>query len=116
MRGILFDKLENILSEKQELYCATYLENSWVEQDPADWENALYSIVKYTADNENKNVFTIDTILITSQRSSVIPMDKNLKPLSKAIMWQDKRTNYICEALEDKNDFVFERCGSRVVL
>ena len=21
-----------------------------------------------------------------------------------------------CEALEDKNDFVFERCGSRVVL
>jgi sugar (pentulose or hexulose) kinase len=43
-------------------------------------------------------------------------MDKNLKPLSKAIMWQDKRTNYICEALEDKNDFVFERCGSRVVL
>lgn len=114
MRGILFDKLGNILSEKQELYCATYLENSWVEQDPADWENALYSIVKYTADNANKNGFTIDTISITSQRSSVIPMDKNLKPLSKAIMWQDKRTNYICEALEDKNDFVFERCGSRV--
>ena len=46
MRGILFDHQGKCLTEKQEFYQATYLENSWVEQNPADWENALYSILK----------------------------------------------------------------------
>ena len=46
MRGILFDHQGKCLSEKQEFYQATYMENSWVEQNPADWENALYSVVK----------------------------------------------------------------------
>lgn len=56
----------------------------------------------------------IDAISITSQRSSVIPVDENIRPLSNAIMWQDKRTNYICESMENLNDKVFSLCGSRV--
>ena len=40
MRGILFEHQGKCLTEKQEFYQATYLENSWVEQNPADWENA----------------------------------------------------------------------------
>ena len=39
MRGILFEHQGKCLTEKQEFYQATYLENSWVEQNPADWEN-----------------------------------------------------------------------------
>lgn len=38
MRGILFEHQGKCLTEKQEFYQATYLENSWVEQNPADWE------------------------------------------------------------------------------
>ena len=38
MRGILFDHQGKCLAVKQEFYQATYLENSWVEQNPADWE------------------------------------------------------------------------------
>lgn len=56
----------------------------------------------------------IDAISITSQRSSVIPVDENIRPLSNAIMWQDKRTNHICESMENLNDKVFSLCGSRV--
>ena len=29
-------------------------------------------------------------------------------------MWQDKRTNHICESMENLNDKVFSLCGSRV--
>lgn len=36
MRGILFDHQGKCLAVKQEFYQATYLENSWVEQNPAD--------------------------------------------------------------------------------
>ena len=42
MRGILFDHQGKLLTEKQNLYNVTYMENSWVEQNPSDWENALY--------------------------------------------------------------------------
>lgn len=114
MRGILFDHSGRCISEKQELYQASYLENSWVEQNPADWENALYSILRQSVQEaEGQKVF-IDAISITSQRSSVIPVDKNMNPLCNAIMWQDKRTNYICEAMEGLNDKVFSLCGSRI--
>ncbi|MDD3251116.1 MAG: FGGY family carbohydrate kinase [Lachnospiraceae bacterium] len=114
MRGILFDELGQNLIEAQELYRASYLENSWVEQNPADWEQALYSILRQvSAEAETKNQ-KIDAISITSQRSSVIPVDREMNPLCNAIMWQDKRTNYLCERMEGLNDQVFSRCGSRI--
>ena len=114
MRGILFDHQGKCLTEKQEFYQATYLENSWVEQNPADWENALYSILKKSVAEAESMGEKIEAISITSQRSSVIPVDENFRPLSSAIMWQDKRTNHICESMEDLNDKVFSLCGSRV--
>ena len=114
MRGILFDHHGKSLTQKQELYQATYMENSWVEQDPADWENALYSIIRQVTEEAGKMNEEIGAISITSQRSSVIPVDEKIQPLSNAIMWQDKRTNHLCEMLENLNDKVFSLCGSRV--
>ena len=114
MRGILFDHHGKSLTQKQELYQATYMENSWVEQDPADWENALYSIIRQVTDEAGKMNEEIGAISITSQRSSVIPVDEKIRPLANAIMWQDKRTNHLCEMLETLNDKVFSLCGSRV--
>jgi xylulokinase/glycerol kinase len=114
MRGILFDQNGRNISEVQELYSANYLENSWVEQNPADWENALYIILKQSVVNAEAAGETIDAISITSQRSSVLAMDHNMNPLGNAIMWQDKRTNYICESMEPLNNRVFELCGSRI--
>jgi xylulokinase/glycerol kinase len=114
MRGILFTHEGKVLTQKQILYRVSYLENSWVEQDASDWENALYGIMKTISADAEKNQWSIDAITITSQRSSVIPVDQNLRPLCSAIMWQDKRTNEICERLHPLNEKIFSLCGSRV--
>lgn len=114
MRGILFTDQGKVLTEKQNLYCSTYMENSWVEQDASDWENALYSVTKSVFDDARKNDWKIDGIAITSLRSSVIPVDEDYHPLCNAIMWQDKRTNEICERLNDQNGKIFSLSGSRV--
>jgi xylulokinase/glycerol kinase len=114
MRGILFTHEGKLLTEKQIFYSVTYLENSWAEQEPSDWENALYGIMKAVAADADENGWSIDAITITSQRSSVIPVDRNIRPLCNAIMWQDKRTNEICERLNPLNDKIFSLCGSRV--
>lgn len=114
MRGILFSHEGKLLAEKQTLYSVSYLENSWVEQEASDWENALYGIIKTVAGVAEKKQWGIDAVTITSQRSSVIPVDQNIHPLCNAIMWQDKRTNEICERFSPLNDKVFSLCGSRI--
>lgn len=114
MRGILFNHEGKCLAEKQEFYQAAYLQNSWVEQNPADWENALYSVLQKSAAAAREMGKQIEAISITSQRSSVIPVDENIRPLCNAIMWQDKRTNQICETRKHLNDKVFSLCGSRI--
>lgn len=114
MRGILFAQDGEVLAERQQLYQVTYGENGWVWQNASDWEEALYSILgEVTAQAKEKN-WTIDGITITSQRSSVIPVDHEFNPLCPAIMWQDKRTGQICDRLKAENDRVFSLCGSRV--
>lgn len=114
MRGILFTHGGEKLIEKQQLYNVSYGENGWVWQDPSDWEAALYQILgDVTAEAEEKG-WEIAAIAVTSQRSSVIPVDKEKQPLCPAIMWQDKRTNGICEELREKNDRIFALSGSRI--
>lgn len=90
MRGILFTHEGKLLAEKQVLYNVSYLGKSWVEQEVSDWENALYDIMKTIAKEADEKQWKIDAITITSQRSSVIPVDKSIHPLCSAIMWQDK--------------------------
>ena len=63
-------------------------------------KNALYGIIReITAETEEKG-WRVDAIAITSQRSSVIPVDREFKPLCPAVMWQDKRTGDICDSLK----------------
>jgi len=114
MRGVLFTHKGELLAEKQVFYHVTYKENSWAEQEPSDWENALYGIVKESTEMAQEQNWDIDAITITSQRSSVIPVDDSIRPLCNAIMWQDKRTNEICERLSSQNEKIFSLCGSRV--
>lgn len=114
MRGILFDNKGNNLKVRQTLYKPSYGENSWVEQNPSDWEEALYDILMHISLEAKDKNWEIDAISLTSQRSSVIPVDHDMKPLCNAILWQDKRSNHICKELEKENKKIFQLCGSRV--
>lgn len=114
MRSVLLTDKGEELTVKQYLYSVTFMANSYVEQNPSDWENALYQIIRDTVKEANDNNWQIDAITMTSQRSSIIPVDENIRPLCNAIMWQDKRTNEICDNLKEYNDEVFALCGSRI--
>lgn len=50
-------------------------------------------------------------ISITSQRSSVIPVASDGSPLSHALMWQDTRSQKICDALVDRTDEIRNICA-----
>lgn len=114
MRGILFSSQGMELLSKQCQYQADYMEDGLVEQDPGDWEGAMYEILRSVSARAKRQGAGIDAIALTSQRSSTIPVDHSITPLHRAIMWQDKRTAEICGELESENERIARLCGARV--
>ena len=78
--------------------------NGWVEHDPEEiWQTTL-KVVKDVIRNCKKKKIKILTIGITNQRETTVMWDKtNGKPVYKAIVWQDRRTEALCQKLKNQN-------------
>ncbi|HEY9054063.1 MAG TPA: FGGY-family carbohydrate kinase [Rectinemataceae bacterium] len=85
-----------------------------VEQDASSWETRVESLLTECALRASELGLSIEAVSLTSQRSSVIPLDSSGKPLRPAIMWQDLRTQAICSALESENPKIYSICGMKV--
>ena len=114
MRGILFREDGKLLHTVQKEYQVLALEHGWVEQNPLDFKDSMTEIVSRTAAWAQQEGESIDAVALTSQRSSVIPLDREGNPLSNAQMWQDKRTVPLGTSMEQYHREIFELCGSRV--
>ena len=75
MRGILYNCGGTKLLEEASPYCAKYLPGGQVQQDVAEWENAMWQILRSAAERAKANGWTIDAVSMTAQRSSVIAAD-----------------------------------------
>lgn len=80
------------------------------------WKEAVFKTLGEIGEYCKNNNHLVDVISITSQRASIIPIDKNNNPLHRAIMWQDKRSvkesEHLSKELGDQN--VYEKTGLRV--
>ncbi|NMC56126.1 MAG: carbohydrate kinase, partial [Eubacteriaceae bacterium] len=81
-------------------YSTEFIYPSMVEQDPLIWRNAAFEVLSKTAAFASQKDLDISAIAVTSQRASLIAVDKDGEPMRKAIMWQDKRTASECEEME----------------
>ena len=114
LRSILYDGAGKKMYTSQLEYSPTYLENDWVEEDPAHWTGAMEKTMTEVVSFAKQEGMAICAVSITSQRSSIIPIGENDQPLCNAIMWQDKRVLGIIQELQPYNDRVFQLCGSRL--
>ena len=75
--------------------------NGWVEHDPEEiWKKTL-KVVKHVIKKCKNKKINILTIGIANQRETTVMWDKsNGKPVYKAIVWQDRRTEDICKKLK----------------
>jgi|TARA_B110000438_G_scaffold280167_1_gene305176 glycerol kinase len=103
-RSILFDKKGNQIAISQYEFEQFFPNKGWVEHDPEEiWKTQLKSIeeVIKLAKISPKD---IDSIGITNQRETTVIWNKNTgKPVYNAIVWQDRRTASICDALIKEN-------------
>lgn len=95
LRSSVFNMEGKNLKSSTFEYSAIYLPEGKVEQDPNDWKKALDFTLEEVGQYVKENEIEISALTVTSQRASVIPVDRNGKPLYNALTWQDKRSNDI---------------------
>lgn len=114
MRGVLLNDEADILCQFRRKYHPTFHSAIHVTQDPQTWRKALYDITREVSNWCKTNGEEIEMISLTSQRTSIIPVDHKGNPLCDAIMWQDKRNIEICTRLSDYNGQIIRRSGTMV--
>lgn len=113
-RAILFDQNMKIAATAQEEFKQHYPDSGWVEHDPADLWSTTAGTCRAAIERAGIGADQIAAIGITNQRETVVVWDKTTgKPIHNAIVWQDRRTAPICEALraEGHEDMVTARTG-----
>ncbi|MBN2604906.1 MAG: glycerol kinase GlpK [Bacilli bacterium] len=102
-RAILFNKNGEIVNQSQRETTMIYQKEDYVEQDANDiWLSVLSTLAECLL-TEEVLPEEIASIGITNQRETTILWDRRTgKPVYKAIVWQSKQSNYICDELKEK--------------
>jgi len=98
-RAIVFDEKMNAVASAQEEFAQHFPDSGWVEHDPAD----LWATTTATCRSaiEKSGGAEIAAIGITNQRETTLVWDRNTGiPIYNAIVWQDRRTSALCNALK----------------
>ena len=101
-RCMLFDHGGAVVSKDQKEHRQLYPKPGWVEHDPMEiWERTK-DVVKGAVDKAGAKPGDIAAVGVTNQRETTVVWNKNTgEPYYNAIVWQDTRTDKICNALSE---------------
>ena len=113
-RAILFNHDGEIVAVDQKEHEQIFPRAGWVEHDANEiWDNIRF-VVSGVLAKAQINRHEIASVGITNQRESAVVWDKNTgEPVYNVIVWQDTRTQKICDRLagEDGPDTSKDRVG-----
>jgi len=114
-RSIVFDRESRPLAMAQRELEQFYPRAGWVEHDPEQiWRDTLET-ARQSIEEAGVGVRGIAAIGIANQRETVVIWERATgRPIHRAIVWQDRRTNEICAQL--KSDGVEEMVRKRTGL
>lgn len=99
-RAILFDKKGTVVSVGQLEHEQIFPKAGWVEHDPTEiWKNIRKAVAECLS-GASINHHSIASVGITNQRETTVVWDKTTgESVYNAIVWQDTRTQKICDEL-----------------
>ncbi len=99
-RALVFDANGTIHSQAQREFAQHFPQPGWVEHDAMEiWQTQL-TTAREALHNAQLNATDIAAIGITNQRETTVLWDRSTGlPLAPAIVWQDRRTATVCDAL-----------------
>ncbi len=100
-RGILFDQNLSVVATAQEEFTQHFPNSGWVEHDPSDLWATTAGTCRAVIEKAGIDTADIVSIGITNQRETTLVWDKETgEPIYNAIVWQDRRTSEMCQALK----------------
>src|SRR5687768_4434016 len=116
-RAVLFDEHGSIKGIAQQEFRQIFPQSGWVEHDPKEILNTQLGTLHKLIKDQRVDIATIAAIGITNQRETAIVWDRKTgEPVYNAIVWQDKRTAPICEALKSKGLESYVRQNTGLVI
>src|SRR5512136_128274 len=99
-RCMIFDHAGAVVSIDQMEHEQIYPKPGWVEHKPMEIWDRTQDVVKAAVAKAGAKAGDIAAVGITNQRETTVVWDKKTgKPLYNAIVWQDTRTDKICNEL-----------------
>jgi glycerol kinase len=99
-RAILFDRAGQMHATAQQAYPQHFPQPGWVEHDPLDIWNSQLACARRVLQESGIDAAHVAAIGIANQRETTIVWDRATgAPLCHAIVWQDRRTAALCDAL-----------------
>lgn len=99
-RCIIFDRTGKICSLAQKEFTQYFPQPGWVEHDAEEIWDTVLEVSREAMNRIGLSASDIAAIGITNQRETAVVWDRNTgKPVSKAIVWQCRRTADIIDGL-----------------
>lgn len=113
-RAVLVNENAEIKGIEQKEFTQIFPQPGWVEHDPTEILKTQLGVLSDLIHLNKLTQAAIIALGITNQRETTVVWDRKTgKPVYNAIVWQDKRTASICEALKSRglSDYVRENTG-----
>ena len=99
-RAIVFNQGGDVVSVAQKEFTQHFPQPGWVEHDAEEIWSTQLEVALSALKSANLTTSDIAAIGITNQRETTVIWDRETgAPISRAIVWQDRRTAGICDRL-----------------
>ena len=99
-RFMIFDKQGKVIGVSQKEHKQIFPKPGWVEHDPLEIWQATQEVIRGALGKAGLKANQLAAVGITNQRETAVVWDKKTgKPVCNAIVWQDTRTDQICNEL-----------------
>ena len=111
-RSVLYSKRGELLDSSQEEFEQYFPNEGWVEHNPEQIWKTVESTLMNVVEKNDISCNEVASIGITNQRETTVLWDKTTgRPISNAIVWQDRRTSEFCDQLSSDLDLIHKKTG-----
>ncbi len=116
-RAVFFDSRARVKGQVSQEFTQYYPQPGWVEHDAMEIWRSVKTVLAQVLKKTKVGPDQVKAIGITNQRETCLLWDRKTgKPVSRAIVWQCRRTAPMCEALKKKGLAPFFRQRTGLVL
>jgi D-xylulose kinase len=107
VRTLILDTNGEAIAWKYMEFPSYFPEPTWVEQEAADWWDRACRTSRSALNEATSSGVTPENIAgisVTNQRETIVPVDNELRPVHRALVWQDRRTIPQCDQIRQTID------------